>query len=326
VSALEKFLLPDEEIRFEAHARGRPPLTLGAALLYAFILGVSGLAELGGGTIDLAIGWTGSGTKVALPILLPAAAIVALIEIYRLAEFRSRIYAITGDRFLVLSGIHRTKLRREVWSGALAGVQVVGGVPEVYDRRFRYTLDGLDAVDGESIAHALDVPLHEPQSVGRLRRWRKRIALVLALSFMAVTETEALIQRQQRAAARSTWARATAAFAAVGKATEDAVAATMKHSMKGGGSGSGSSSGPFSLSADEDLSWEILDTDAEPERRERLDVSIKCSWTAGILPRRPTIVISERKHESANARFFEELRKAFDELGIEATWPNSVHR
>lgn len=320
---LEQALDPGEQVRLEVHARGAAPLTLRRAIGYAAILVVFGLADLGGDSPVVAVGPPGGNVTAFVPVPIPAAAVllIALLEVLKHASFRSRVYAVTDKRVLMLAGIFRVKVRSWLRAADAKGIQVVGATPEIFGKRWTWVLHGLDAVDAESIAHALELPLRAAAPAGFFRRRLKAVALVLAVAFLVFTHAEAVVLDHERTEARATWAAVQAAFAAAKAETEAAIKEGMKNPTGHAGGGSGSGSSPFSIDASMNSSGEVFDLDEDaPRRRRSYAVDGYLEWHATLLPRKPAVGVVAIPGHSDNEIFLANLRKELDKLGIEAVW------
>ena len=134
--------LPGEEVRFEARLREWVPPGAAVAGLALVVLALGVLAS-----------WTRAGPSTSLLLL----ALLALLEAARTAWWWSTRYVVTTARLLVLRGVVRTSVGREV-SRTRARVDREARPARVVSPAGTIVLSGLDAATVAALAHALDDP------------------------------------------------------------------------------------------------------------------------------------------------------------------------
>ncbi len=310
MSAVERFLEPGETVRFEAHARGWPPLTAGSVALYALLVAVgSGFVLCTGAEFHIRAG----SVDVRIPETAVVAALVAVIEVYRMASFRSQFLAVTSERVLVVAGILRSKLRRTVPAGHVKEARLLYEVPTLGLSSGSWPLPGFDALDLESIANALAVPTQPPVAAGFVRRRSRLLAATLAVLVSAGAEIDAVLQQRARA---SFAARAMKIRAAVGltlRAFTSRYLATNEHPEAGTG---------------EQNVWHTFDRYTEHEIEVRrlprwAVVRTRLSYGFALVPEDPVLVVTWEGDPDFARAVLEDLKKELDAAGIEATWPEA---
>jgi hypothetical protein len=304
---VEKVLREGEELRFEARPRGWPPLTGLVFAIYAGAFLLLGIPELLVGPFMLGIAPVHGGTKIDVPFTFFAfpLALVALVELRRFTRHRSRIYAVTSERILVLEGIHRTRLRAAMALDTVRGVQLMGGEPAVVTSRFKYALTGLDQVDLESIRHALgDPPLLDPRPHGLVRRRFGAFAFVLLVGFVLSVEVLGLLERTRSADFRARWSAVQGALRTVQSSLDPKLQCTLN------------SSSAFSTN----LVFLDRTTDDVEASGKGGGYAIRVSGER-TFSSRIAVTVSELHAEPNNREFLDALRVELDKLGVCADWP-----
>lgn len=310
---IESFLAPDEEIRFERHPLGWPPLTGKISVLYAGFLVLAALPALGG----VVLSFTWQKVSVPVPIMLPALLLLALVEVVRFAAFRSRVYVVTSKRVLVLGGVLSMKLLGDVSRARIRGLQLLGTEPAIALEERKVLLSGLDAVDLETIRATLGdppPPLLPPVKLSRRRRWRRPLGFLLAVLFGAFVELEGLIQRLGVAEFAATSAKVGTAVATAEAVICSLVAAETGETIDRR-SGLDENHSPFV----EEARYRSA-ISADLFRKKLVSAEVRCERSRSLIPVRPTVTVVPDPEGSENKRFLDELRIELERAGIEATW------
>ena len=314
---LEDFLQPGETVRFEAHARGWAPLTAGILVPYGVILGFAAFLALPGNAIP----WPVLGTTIPVPVELPALALIFLIEVYRMAEFRSRLHVVTDDRVLLIYGIARTRLWHSVPVATVTGAQLVRGVPTLLLTGGPWQLPGLDALDLESMAAALHVPLSPPVDTSALSRRRRLIAIVVAVVFVVLVEVESTLQRRAKLRYAAHWVGVTNAAGVAEAALRRRYEANGFTVQRFGGGSSFNM--PFAQFNEIDVNFDLTDRGFRSVRMVRVSVTSQRDFE--LSPKDAPVVVERRgKDREIEEEFLVELKRAFEAAGIVASWPEAA--
>jgi hypothetical protein len=311
-ASLESFLSEGEEVRFERSPVGFPPLTGKVVVLYAAILLLAALPAFTGALLFLPL------KKIVFPVPIMGLALVlvALLESVRFAAFRSRLYLVTGSRVLVLAGIVRTKLRGQLERARIRGVQLMGSEPAIATGERKLLLTGLDPLDVESLREVLDVPLLPPVTLRARRRRRRSIALLAALIFAGLTESEGLLARRGRLEFQAVSNKVALAISNAEAAVCSAVALETGQLVE-------RNCGQL------DVSNTFV---TETRFRSRIDIQLydgvdrivvvetRCARTANVIPTHPRLeVLSVQGRETP--RFLAALKTELEKLGLGSLWP-----
>ncbi|MEZ0230705.1 MAG: hypothetical protein ACAI25_18935, partial [Planctomycetota bacterium] len=311
-SVLEKVLEPGEVVRFERHPLGWPPLTGRTVVFYGAFLLLAALPTLAGFQLSLQV----QKLTLPVPVMLPALALVAIVELIRFASFRSRLYVATNRRVLVLGGLFSSKLRGDLPRERMRGLQLVGTEPAIALEERKVLLSGLDEADLESVRAALGEPLLPvlpPVKVKKTRRWRRPLALRLTLLLAVFVEVEGWVQRESEARFRATSAKVRGAVVAAEAAISSLVALETGAAV-GRKTTQGDYSNPFMEQAR--FRSRVL-----IGKHELVSVETRCERVRNLIPLGPTVTVLPDPEGSWNARFLEELRLELEREEIEAVWP-----
>lgn len=313
-SPLEALLRPGEEVRFERHPLGLPPLSGRMLAAYGVILAIAALPALSGDLIAWPIG-----KKLVLPLPYMALALlgVAIVEVVRFAEFRSRLYVVTSERVLVFAGLLHATLRGEVERSRIRGIQLLGAEPAIALEEKKLVLTGLDAVDLESVRASLgDPPLLPAATLTRSRRSRRTLALLLLVVFAAFIELEGWIQRWGTADFKRTTTQVGLAVIAAEAAVSSLVATETGDPVERK-CGELDNSTLFTSRKDFTASMNVDAEVAHPI----VSAQVRCTRTRNAIPLHTGVEVIRGDDRPENARFLDELRKELARRGIEATWP-----
>ncbi len=306
---VDKVLQSGEELRFEARPTGWPPLSPRAFAAYAVAFVLLALPELAVGAHWITLSPITGAPAFSVPFSFLAIAVgfVALLELYRLARYRSRLYVVTTERVLVLDGVHHVKARAAVAVATVRGAQLVGGEPAILTARSKFVLSGLDQVDLESIRNALgNPPLVPPRPSGLLRRRSRTVALVLAVVFVAAVEILGALQRRAHAEFVRVWTAVQGAFSTVERANP-----LMVSGHNGHGEFSAFFTGPEEGTCDCE----------KPDEGRGIMVAVICRRPFSLWPVRIRVVGYETGRAALNEKFLAELKRELEKAGIEAEWP-----
>ena len=168
-------LLPDPDQRLcEVTAKGFPPFGR-VGFVYAVVLLCASVLSCGGGALRLSVGpWS-----APVPALFPALVVLCAAELVRVARWRGRRYVVTREALYTVEGLTGRVRRFGRRSHGLrwAGAYVYRGA-----NARSCTLAGLDVLDLQTLARALDQPIGAPPAAPSRRVW----ALALALALVGV--------------------------------------------------------------------------------------------------------------------------------------------
>jgi hypothetical protein len=308
--SVERVLEPGEDLRFEARPSGWPPLTKGAFVLYAGAFLVLGFPELVDGPRMIKVAPIHGGAAIDVPFAYLAIAVVfaGLVELVRFARYRSRVYAVTSERVLVLEGILRPRLRGAIALGTVRRLQLLGGEPAIVTSRGKYVLTGLDTVDLESIRHALgDPPLLETRPHGLLRRRFGAFGLVLALLFTFGLEAFGFLERRASDQFMKTWARVDASLDVTAKLMDEKLQVTTLTKVGGPSNALFPESASVRIDASGDGSGYAI--------------RITAKRASSLLPFRLLVSVRETQQLPNNRDFLAALKEELGKAGIEVEWP-----
>jgi hypothetical protein len=169
---------PGEEVLFEGAPAGWRPASVAFYVIFFVALIV---ATLGGEAIPVSVG----AAAVNVPIFVPFLGFLAVVELWRLASFRSTLYVITARRIVERRGVLRVRERRHLHREDVKGVELRGGDPCVLTGRAPFRLVGLGASNLDPVRVALGFPaLLAPPPPERTKR-EALLLVVLGVALLA---------------------------------------------------------------------------------------------------------------------------------------------
>ncbi len=307
-----KVLQPGEVVRFERHPLGWPPLTGRMVIAYGALLLLAALPAFAGVQLSFDV----QNLTVPVPVMVPALALVAIIEALRFTAFRSRLYVATNRRVLVLGGLFSTKLRGDLARERMRGLQLVGTEPAIALEERKILLSGLDAVDLDSVRTALGEPLLPvlpPAKIRAKRRWRRPLALLAAVLFAVFVEVEGWVQRVSMARFQATTVKVRTAVVAAEAAICSLIAIETGDAVQRKNN-QGDYSNPF-MEQSRIYSLILVGKD------ELVAIETRLERVRNVIPLDPNVQVRKDREAPWNARFLVELKLELAREGIEADWP-----
>lgn len=308
---------------FERAPRGWPALGATALTLYGALLApvlmlayAGGLSALGASVRVGASPW-----PLGVPVWLALLGTLAVIELLRVASFRSTVYVISPGWARVRRGILSVRTRAELPLAGDVRVSLVEGDPCLHAHAGSLALTGLGPAELDAVRLAVGLPA-EGAAVAPARRRRTWLAPLAALALLALAQLLGELGNRARERFRTLEATVTGAVSA-------AEASVLQR--RSGARPADSRSGIGGILTDQRAVFEIdlIDTSRrEPGRpRQPLTVAaatVECRLPWGVLVYgEPRVVVSQPGAAEADAELLRELRAAFAAAGVDATWPPS---
>jgi hypothetical protein len=320
VRAVEAALGAGEVVKFEGAPAGWPRLSSNAMGLYlllaapVFLLSVAGFAPV------VSYGKA----SVAVPLFLFLVPLIALVEFWRVASFRSTLYVVTDQRVLVLRGVFHVKPCTIFDRRFVEDVKLVDSEPALaLEGSGTFVFAGLPAADADAIRVALGrTPMNLPVTT-KPRRDELRTAIGALVVFIAA-HVFGVVGKRTRDDFSAFDAKVKAAIAAV----EAPLVGRDPANFKTGG-GDAFYGGIF---ADQRLEHdvEVLDFSRRDPKAPNQPFSLVRIWVESTLPWGAIFygpvktVVRMPETAPLNDEALAALKKEFERAGIDAKWPEGV--
>lgn len=311
---MERHLRDGETVVFEAQASGWPPL--GPALVgHGSVLCVALCLTFAGGAITQEFG----SLTVEIPFMVPALVFLGLVELYRVARWRSRTFVLTSERFMLLQGVFFFGVFH--WIPRASGDSVALTEPAtLLMGETEVALAGLDRVDAEALVHALqgaDAVVPSRTEERRSAVVPRALLVLVALAILLGVAAEGL---------RRLDAKRTAEFqtlsaqvdACVQSALPKARARLPKGRLNSGGSSSGSSNPGGYGSLGDSTRTEVVRRSIPPSSDLIVDLKVQTRRAWSLIPRKPVVYVVAGDAPE-NAVFLEAIRAELKSAGIPFT-------